>query len=78
MVGAGGIELLTPLLTSTNSDLINAVVRLLLNLSFDSGVRARMVKAAMLPRLVALLLDPGTPRENRILYPLTAGCAPGW
>ncbi len=59
MVAAGALELLTPLLSSTNSDLINAVVRLLLNLSFDSGVRARMVKAGMLPRLVALLPDPG-------------------
>ena len=59
IVGAGALELLTPLLSSSNSDLINAVVRLLLNLSFDSGVRARMVKAGMLPRLVALLPDPG-------------------
>jgi hypothetical protein len=62
MVAAGALELLTPLLSSTNSDLINAVVRLLLNLSFDSGVRARMVKAGMLPRLVALLPDPGRKR----------------
>jgi hypothetical protein len=71
MVAAGALELLTPLLSSTNSDLINAVVRLLLNLSFDSGVRTRMVKAGMLPRLVALLPDPGRWQGR-------AGCAPGW
>jgi Kinesin-associated protein (KAP) len=67
MVAAGAIDLLTPLLSSANSDLINAVVRLLLNLSFDSSVRARMVKAGMLPRLVALLPDPGTPSLRIVL-----------
>ena len=60
MVSASVIEKLSPLLVSDNSDLINAVVRLLLNLSFDTVVRGRMVKAGMLPRLVSLLLDPGT------------------
>ena len=37
MVSSSVIEKLSPLLVSVNSDLINAVVRLLLNLSFDSG-----------------------------------------
>jgi len=40
MVGSSIIEKITPLLASENSDLINAIVRLLLNLSFDSGVRS--------------------------------------
>ena len=60
MVSASVIEKLAPLLSSQNSDLINAVVRLLLNLTFDSKVRERMVKAGMLARLVALLQDPGS------------------
>ena len=36
----------------------NSVVRLLLNLSFDTDHRASMIKAGMLPKLVNLMTDP--------------------
>ena len=42
---------------AATSDLTNATVRLLLNLSFDSDLRNQMVKAGMLPRLVQLMAD---------------------
>ena len=38
-------------------DLVHAVVRLLLNLSFDADLRAKMVQAGALPKLVELLKD---------------------
>ena len=41
MVASSVVEKLSPLLLSENTDLINATVRLLLNLSFDAAVRAR-------------------------------------
>ena len=43
---------------SSASDLINATVRLLLNLSFDNELREQTVKCGMLPRLVHLMADP--------------------
>ncbi len=49
------VDRLTPLLSSSNVDLVNAVVRLLLNLSFDQELRQKMVAVGMLPKLVALL-----------------------
>lgn len=64
MVGCNVVERLSPLLQSDNTDLINATVRLLLNLSFDASVRSRMVKAGMLPRLVGLLSD--TANQNPV------------
>ena len=36
---------------------MNAVVRLLLNLSFDTELRSKMIRAGMLSKLVALLAD---------------------
>ena len=44
MVASSVVEKLSPLLLSENTDLINATVRLLLNLSFDAAVRARWVQ----------------------------------
>lgn len=55
MKSLGLVERLTPLLSSSNVDLVNAVVRLLLNLSFDQDLRQKMVSVGMLPKLVALL-----------------------
>ena len=42
---------------AATSDLTNATVRLLLNLSFDSDLRNQMVKVGMLPKLVQLMAD---------------------
>merc|ERR1711962_604756 len=72
MVAASITEKLTPLLACDNSDLINAIVRLLLNLSFDCGVRARMIKCGMLPRLVSLLSDQANQNPvSCVLYHLS-------
>lgn len=46
MGNLGVVEKLGPLLTSENQDLINAVVRLLLNLSFDAELRQKMIKVS--------------------------------
>uniref|UniRef100_A0A8C4ZXU2 Kinesin-associated protein 3b n=1 Tax=Gadus morhua TaxID=8049 RepID=A0A8C4ZXU2_GADMO len=40
-----------------HKDLLNLTLRLLLNLSFDSGLRTKMVEAGLLPKLTALLGD---------------------
>ena len=72
MIAANTVEKLSPLLLSDNSDLINASVRLLLNLSFDSQVRSRMVKSGMLPRLVTLLSDSSNQNPvSCVLYHLS-------
>ena len=50
------VDKLCPLLTTEdNFDLVNATVRLLLNLSFDADLRARMIKVGSLPKLVLLM-----------------------
>ena len=50
------VDKLAPLLaTEDNFDLVNATVRLLLNLSFDADLRARMIKVGLLPKLVLLM-----------------------
>ena len=42
------VEKLAPLLTNAeNFDLVNATVRLLLNMSFDPDVRSRMIKVRL-------------------------------
>ena len=72
MIAANTVEKLSPLLLSDNSDLINASVRLLLNLSFDAQVRSRMVKSGMLPRLVTLLSDSSNQNPvSCVLYHLS-------
>ncbi len=52
------VDKLAPILSldaMDNFDLVNAAVRLLLNLSFDSEVRSRMIKVGLLPKLVLLM-----------------------
>ena len=72
MISCNTVEKLSPLLLSENSDLINASVRLLLNLSFDVTVRSRMVKSGMLPRLVTLLSDSSNQNPvSCVLYHLS-------
>lgn len=49
------MERLARLLQRDNEDLLNMTLRLLFNLSFDSGLRAKMVEVGLLPKLTALL-----------------------
>lgn len=49
------VERLARLVPCDHEDLLNLTLRLLLNLSFDSGLRAKMVEAGLLPKLTALL-----------------------
>lgn len=46
---------LAKLVPSQQEDLLNMVLRLLLNLSFDSEIRFQMIKSGYLPKLVGLL-----------------------
>lgn len=49
------IERLARLVPCDHEDLLNLTLRLLLNLSFDSGLRAKLVEVGLLPKLCALL-----------------------
>lgn len=49
------MERLAGLLQRDNDDLLNMTLRLLFNLSFDCGLRAKMVEVGLLPKLTALL-----------------------
>lgn len=51
------VEKVSRLVCADNSDLLNVTVRLLLNLSFDAGLRAKMIKVGLLPKLVALIRE---------------------
>lgn len=63
------VERLARLVPCDHEDLLNLTLRLLLNLSFDSGLRAKMVEAGLLPKLTALLGDENNRQlAMRILY----------
>ncbi|XP_050693391.1 kinesin-associated protein 3-like isoform X4 [Eriocheir sinensis] len=47
------VEKVSRLVSTDNSDLLNVTIRLLLNLSFDAGLRAKMIKVGLLPKLVS-------------------------
>ena len=49
------MERLAKIIPSDHEDLLNIALRLLLNLSFDSTLRSKMIKCGMLPTLVDLL-----------------------
>lgn len=49
------VERLARLVPCDHEDLLNLSLRLLLNLSFDSGLRGKMVEVGLLPKLTALL-----------------------
>lgn len=49
------VERLARLVPCDHEDLLNLILRLLLNLSFDSGLRAKMVEVGLLPKLAALI-----------------------
>lgn len=49
------MEKLGRLVPCEHEDLMNLTLRLLFNLSFDSGLKAKMVEVGLLPKLTALL-----------------------
>ncbi|XP_028823720.1 kinesin-associated protein 3a [Denticeps clupeoides] len=51
------VERLSRLVPCEHEDLLNVTLRLLLNLSFDTGLRSRMVQVGLLPKLTQLLGD---------------------
>ncbi|KAM9331295.1 kinesin-associated protein 3 [Gastrophryne carolinensis] len=52
------VEKLAKMVSCEHDDLLSITLRLLLNLSFDSGLRNKMVQAGLLPKLTALLENP--------------------
>ncbi|KAI4810175.1 hypothetical protein KUCAC02_019016 [Chaenocephalus aceratus] len=61
------VERLARLVPCDHDDLLNLTLRLLLNLSFDSGLRAKMVEVGLLPKLTALLGDENS-RQGMFVY----------
>lgn len=53
------MEKVSRLVSTDNSDLLNVTIRLLLNLSFDAGLRAKMIKVGLLPKLVSHMCEYG-------------------
>lgn len=51
------VDKLPRLLHSSHSDLIQATLKLIFNLSFDGQLRAKMVRAGLIPKLVQFLSD---------------------
>ena len=49
------MQQLVRLVPSEDQDLLNSVLRLLLNLSFDRSLRGQMVQNGLVPRLSSLL-----------------------
>lgn len=49
------IDKLVKMIPCEHEDLLNITLRLLLNLSFDTGLRNKMVQVGLLPKLTALL-----------------------
>lgn len=60
------VEKLAKLVPCDHEDLLNVTLRLLLNLSFDTGLRSKMVQVGLLPKLTALLGMPCTCRHDMI------------
>ncbi|XP_048844398.1 kinesin-associated protein 3-like [Brienomyrus brachyistius] len=51
------VEKLSRLVPCDQEDLLNVTLRLLLNLSFDTGLRSKMVQVGLLPKLTDLLVN---------------------
>ncbi|KAK7945363.1 hypothetical protein WMY93_001091 [Mugilogobius chulae] len=70
------VERLSRLVPCEHEDLLNLTLRLLLNLSFDSGLRAKMVEVGLLPKLTALLAhaDAVRTREEEFEIELISIC----
>lgn len=61
------VERLSRLVPCDHEDLLNLILRLLLNLSFDSGLRAKMVEVGLLPKLAALTGNAAPRHRCRLL-----------
>lgn len=62
------VEKLPRLLQSSNPDLIQVTLKLLYNLSFDAGHRAKMLRVGFLPKLVTFLSEEKHEVVIKILY----------
>lgn len=63
------VEKLPRLLHSSHNDLIQATLKLIFNLSFDGQMRAKMVRAGLVPKLVQFISDEKYNQiVTRILY----------
>lgn len=62
------MEKLARLIPCEHEDLLNLTLRLLLNLSFDSGLRAKMVEVGLLPKLTALLGMQHTLKQEHVTH----------
>ena len=72
MVADEAVAKLAPLLGSEDEVLLNNVLRLLLNLSFNGEMRQQMVEIGLVPRLVDLLKEPSQRLAVlRLLYHLS-------
>eukprot|EP00039_Didymoeca_costata_P013737 m.213474 g.213474 ORF g.213474 m.213474 type:complete len:782 (-) comp15860_c5_seq11:1677-4022(-) len=67
------VKKLAGLLHSDNEELLKATLSLVLNLSFDVGVRVRIVELGLLPRLVELISNSKIPSilPLKVLYHLS-------
>uniref|UniRef100_UPI003AAD4528 kinesin-associated protein 3a isoform X2 n=1 Tax=Centroberyx gerrardi TaxID=166262 RepID=UPI003AAD4528 len=59
MAEAYAVEKLARLVPCDHEELQSTTLRLLLNLSFDTGLRSQMVQAGLIPKLSSLLADEG-------------------
>ncbi|KAG6446230.1 hypothetical protein O3G_MSEX004368 [Manduca sexta] len=57
MASRGIIEKLSPLLDSSNADLVNVTLKLLFNLTFDTKLRNKMIKIGLLPKFIQFTSD---------------------
>lgn len=62
------VERLARLIPCEHEDLLNLTLRLLLNLSFDSGLRGKMVEVGLLPKLTALLGNRYKHKRQTLLH----------
>lgn len=57
MLELNAVEKLPRLLQSSHADLVQGTLKLLFNLSFDGRIRASMIRAGLLPKLIGYLND---------------------
>uniref|UniRef100_A0A3B4DDI4 Kinesin-associated protein 3 n=1 Tax=Pygocentrus nattereri TaxID=42514 RepID=A0A3B4DDI4_PYGNA len=68
MADTDTVEKLAKLVPCEHEDLLNVTLRLLLNLSFDTGLRSKMVQVGLLPKLTTMLDETQRHLAMRILY----------
>jgi len=62
------VEKLVKMVPCEHEDLLNITLRLLLNLSFDTSLRNKMVQVGLLPKLTALLGMEISAGSSRAVY----------